>query len=436
MDNDRLSDPDLIGTYTYSFLPSALSSWEHIYPNNRKNAHSSTNLSAVRVKQPVLSLHSPFYFRMYVKIRRTCKPHHFGPSCIPCHIPKARGTCDFNGFPICNAGRLLCTTSSLGYSGPECSQHNFCRDSSPCAPFAVCVNTEDSFICLCDGTSGKRCEVGFDPCSEHICLHNGTCIAVGENRNFAECINCDVGWSGLHCEEKADACAEEERRLGRPPCANGGHCVSRMNGTVLTCLCEDGWQGPRCEMAFTTVGHCGIVRRLLLSQIKSAFHSIPFRYQLFLWPSQFASSITKPRGVEMQPVKVDLNGDLCKANNLYEEMGNKSATGGKKLLESLDYDLPSSKSVNDADYEDYEAMAIQQYDPIHKAFTPVPASESFDNEEYEPVSMRAHDGGLVTQTPEPGSAYLNNEEYETVSETTDYRPLPAPPMGSNAKAFL
>ena len=100
---------------------------------------------------------------------------------------------------------------------------------------------------------GARCEMGFDPCEEHVCLNGGTCSAIGEHENFAECINCSSGWSGPHCEEREDICISETRRLGRPPCYNGGHCVSSLNGTVLKCFCESGWQGERCDVSFSRV---------------------------------------------------------------------------------------------------------------------------------------------------------------------------------------
>ncbi|KAL5965485.1 Delta-like protein 3 [Taenia solium] len=397
MDHDRLSSPDFIAGYTYSFLPSELVGLQEIHPTDKGNAHFSTE--------------------MRVQVRRRCKPHFYGSKCIPCDVPEEKGYCDSEGLQICHSG----------YFGPGCSQYDFCGYSPPCAPFAVCENTEDSFKCLCDGTSGRRCEVGFDPCEEHICLHNGMCTAVGVNRNFAECVNCDAGWSGLHCEEKVEACVQEERRLGRPPCANGGHCVNRMNGTVLTCLCEDGWRGPRCEMSFVEASAIVVVIAIsLLALLAGCIFALVCCFRVCLLP-RLRPIIKKQKGVEMQSVKENSNGVLWRANNLYEELGTQSATAMTKSLRLLDHNPPPGKIVDDADYEEYETVDTQQYDPIHTTFAPASAPESVDEEAYEPLSVRFHDEDLATQTPNSGSVYVNNEEYEELTEEAVDRPLPVPP---------
>lgn len=153
----------------------------------------------------------------------------------------------------------------------------------------------------------------------------------------------------------------------------------------------------------------------------------------------------------MQPVKGDLNGDLWRANNLYEEMGTQPAIATRKPLGIQDHDIPSSKmyvnwsvkakyfhlfsspfSVDDADYEEYETMNFQQYNSTHTSFPPASAPESVDEEEYEPVSMRLklHDGDLAIQTSNSSSVYVNNEEYEELTEGAADRPLPTPPATS------
>nr|CDS20305.1 neurogenic locus notch protein 2 [Echinococcus granulosus] len=420
MDHDLLSSPDLIAEYTYSFLPSALVSQQNILPTSTGGAHPSTEM------------------RMWV--RRRCKPNHFGSKCTPCGVIEGRGFCDSDGLQTCHPG----------YFGPKCSQFDFCSDSPPCAPFAVCENTEDSFRCLCDGTSGKRCELGFDPCEEHICHHNGTCTAVGVNRNFAECVNCSIGWSGLHCRERVDACAQEEKRLGRLPCANGGHCVNRMNGTVLTCLCADGWRGARCETSLVKASAIvAVVTICLLALLAGCIFTLVRCFRVYLLP-KLRLIVKKQRSVEMQPVKVDSRGELWRANNLYEEMGTQCATAKTEPQGTADLGPPPSKtypnrltkaeyshfssppfSVNDDDYEDYETMDIQQHDPTHTCFKPTPSPESVDGEEYEPVSMRAHDGDLAIQALEAGSVCVNNEDYEELTKGAVNRPLPAPQEKSN-----
>lgn len=409
MDHDLLSSPDLIAEYTYSFLPSALVSQQNILPTSTGGAHPSTEM------------------RMWV--RRRCKPNHFGSKCTPCGVIEGRGFCDSDGLQTCHPG----------YFGPKCSQFDFCSDSPPCAPFAVCENTEDSFRCLCDGTSGKRCELGFDPCEEHICHHNGTCTAVGVNRNFAECVNCSIGWSGLHCRERVDACAQEEKRLGRLPCANGGHCVNRMNGTVLTCLCADGWRGARCETSLVKASAIvAVVTICLLALLAGCIFTLVRCFRVYLLP-KLRLIVKKQRSVEMQPVKVDSRGELWRANNLYEEMGTQCATAKTEPQGTADLGPPPKYShfssppfsVNDDDYEDYETMDIQQHDPTHTCFKPTPSPESVDGEEYEPVSMRAHDGDLAIQTLEAGSVCVNNEEYEELTKGAVNRPLPAPQEKSN-----
>uniref|UniRef100_A0A0R3TIK5 Delta-like protein n=1 Tax=Rodentolepis nana TaxID=102285 RepID=A0A0R3TIK5_RODNA len=120
-----------------------------------------------------------------------------------------------------------------------------------CASFASCGRVDEHYACMCDGVSGKRCEEGFDPCAEHVCLHGGTCVPIGEHMNFAKCVNCSGRRGGLHCEEELNACEYEESQLGHPPCTNGGHCVvSPFNETQFTCLCAPGWRGAHCEIPF------------------------------------------------------------------------------------------------------------------------------------------------------------------------------------------
>ncbi len=101
---------------------------------------------------------------------------------------------------------------------------------------------------------GAPCKRGYDPCSDHTCRHNGTCVVIGEHGNFAECRNCSSGWAGSLCDDEVTACELAEARLGRPPCENHGHCVNRNTSTSrYSCLCEAGWQGSQCETSFSKV---------------------------------------------------------------------------------------------------------------------------------------------------------------------------------------
>ncbi|VDO16434.1 unnamed protein product [Rodentolepis nana] len=163
---------------------------------------------------------------MRLHLTRKCEGLRVGTYCRTCFVRFNQGYCDSKGDPVCYPG----------YYGDECQWERECYNVT-CASFASCGRVDKHYACVCDGVSGKRCEEGFDPCAEHVCLHGGTCVPIGEHMNFAKCVNCRGRRGGLHCEEKLNACEYEESQLGHPPCTNGGHCVvSPFNETQFTCL--------------------------------------------------------------------------------------------------------------------------------------------------------------------------------------------------------
>ncbi|KAM7535168.1 hypothetical protein Aperf_G00000094067 [Anoplocephala perfoliata] len=204
------------------------------------------------------------------------------------------------------------------YSGHKCSAVDRCLNST-CAAFATCHHLGKSFICICDDTSGERCEEGYDPCKEHICEHNGTCVRTGEHMNFADCVNCSLGWGGQRCERKLNACELETLKLGHSPCCNDGDClVDPTNETTYICLCDPDWQGNRSEfypLKFSTVAKFFSVCLLILT-VCCIFAFIYCCRIYVQWKIRMATK--NLREIKLTPSNSNASNELSRMINLYE----------------------------------------------------------------------------------------------------------------------
>ncbi|XP_052809176.1 fibrillin-2-like [Mya arenaria] len=153
-----------------------------------------------------------------------------------------------------------CSRCPDGYidDGARCQDIDECGDTNSCEQ--ICINTEGSFICSCksgyrvESSDLKKC-VDINECDEathncsHICKNtNGqfqckchTGYKLDDTRNKCEQISndeCAPPYFGTNCEETCNCSS-----LGTKECHQ-----------VKGCVCENGWQGDRCDV---DVNECG-----------------------------------------------------------------------------------------------------------------------------------------------------------------------------------
>ena len=112
---------------------------------------------------------------------------------------------------------------------------HFPCDEHPCHNGATCLNTGQSFTCVCkEGFEGQHCQTSSNNCLHQPCANGGTCIN-GINSFHCACTN---GFTGPDCRNKISHCSLN-------PCVDGSTCVEDSNG--FHCLCPPGKSGPRCD---------------------------------------------------------------------------------------------------------------------------------------------------------------------------------------------
>lgn len=119
---------------------------------------------------------------------------------------------------------------------PYCTRPGTCFCNTPCV-FGSCL---DNNICNCTGTLhyGTRCEIANN-CNVGTypvyCNTTGT-KSCKSNKGVVTC-TCNYGFQGTRCDVGVDQCLTS-------PCANGGTCVNGFGS--YTCYCALHWAGTTC----------------------------------------------------------------------------------------------------------------------------------------------------------------------------------------------
>ncbi|KAH8239867.1 hypothetical protein KR032_008825 [Drosophila birchii] len=138
-----------------------------------------------------------------------------------------------------------CPTGWRG-DGRSCTadNSNSCDQEDICHPLAKCELISGTVVCTCPlgsfghgyGADGCTKDPSREPCDQHLCLNNGTCV---QNGRGTTCI-CQPGYTGALCNS-SDICHPS-------PCLNGGSC-RLLPGNLYQCHCPAGFTGTRCAHA-------------------------------------------------------------------------------------------------------------------------------------------------------------------------------------------
>ncbi|KAH8322862.1 hypothetical protein KR059_009186 [Drosophila kikkawai] len=148
---------------------------------------------------------------------------------------------------------------------------NSCDQENICYPQAKCELISGTVVCTCPlgsfghgyGADGCTKDPSREPCDQHLCLNNGTCV---QNGRGTTCI-CQPGYTGALCNS-SDVCHPS-------PCLNGGSC-RLIPGNLYQCHCPAGFTGTRCSH---TRFFCGSTIRGPTGQLHYPQNNVETEYQ-------------------------------------------------------------------------------------------------------------------------------------------------------------
>ncbi|KAG8228091.1 hypothetical protein J437_LFUL000093 [Ladona fulva] len=151
-----------------------------------------------------------------------------------------------NGICIDDINSSFICFCADGFTGELCGTNWDECWSSPCENGGSCTDSIAAFNCSCPpGFSGETCEWNVDECASNPCLNGGSCI---DQENGFVC-SCSPGYAGHFCGIDVSVCniSYPMPHIPGPRCFNGGICLDGP-GPNFTCVCANGWTGPRCEV--------------------------------------------------------------------------------------------------------------------------------------------------------------------------------------------
>uniref|UniRef100_A0A671XF39 Cubilin n=1 Tax=Sparus aurata TaxID=8175 RepID=A0A671XF39_SPAAU len=118
-------------------------------------------------------------------------------------------------------------------------------NSNPCQNGGTCLNTLNSYYCLCSGNwNGPNCATDVNECQVYSgtvqgCQNGATCV----NTPGSFTCNCSPEWSGTLCTVRYDDC----RNAGQDLCVHGT-CIDTdrivAGQPKYQCICQNGWEAP------------------------------------------------------------------------------------------------------------------------------------------------------------------------------------------------
>ncbi|KAG7333115.1 hypothetical protein KOW79_003250 [Hemibagrus wyckioides] len=123
-----------------------------------------------------------------------------------------------------------CMEPGSNFSDPQCTGRGKC----------ITESSVSTFYCQCDvGYSGIFCEE-FDACYTNPCENNGTCSDITQRHEGHDyTCTCLPEFEGQNCQSRVNHCASE-------PCKNGATCTNTLTGPQ--CTCAEGYKGNICEV--------------------------------------------------------------------------------------------------------------------------------------------------------------------------------------------
>lgn len=219
-------------------------------PSSELSSISSVNQSAVTFR----SLADALNFTC------ECAPGFYGARCEQSIDACFGAPCENGGrCRVLGEGQFECECEP-GYAGQLCEQNVDDCVQNECINDSRCVDLVNSYRCECsDHYTGKYCENRIHYCSRDFnpCLNDARCVplmptikanasnpitmvsaSLNDSLAIGYSCECDLGFTGKHCETNVDDCA-------RHLCQNGARCVDGRNS--YSCQCPDGFSGVFCE---------------------------------------------------------------------------------------------------------------------------------------------------------------------------------------------
>lgn len=191
------------------------------------------------------------------------------------------GTCSGHGSCDDSTGVVTCTCDA-GYQGDHCEGcgEGFHRDDDencvadedcavidPCGDYGTCVDVTGVIECVCDlGYTGDFCESCYpgyhddgtgscvldERCRASTCSGHGSC---DDSTGVVTC-GCDDGYDGVFCESCAvgyhrdadERCVPDEDCMASDPCGDHGSCDDSSG--EIECVCDLGYTGDFCGLCY------------------------------------------------------------------------------------------------------------------------------------------------------------------------------------------